>query len=95
MKGSSEDGLDARRLGPNHLTLCFVRAKLLQSCLTLQFYELHSPPGCSVHGILQARILEWAAISSSQPGVKPASLMPPTSAGGFLTASAAREARTF
>ena len=31
-----------------------------------------SPPGCSVHGILQARILEWGAISfsrgSSWPG---------------------------
>ena len=24
----------------------------------------YSPPGFSVHGILQARILEWAAISS-------------------------------
>ena len=31
-----------------------------------------SPPGSSIHGILQARILEWVAISfskgSSQPG---------------------------
>ena len=25
-----------------------------------------SPPGSSVHGILQARILEWVAISSSR-----------------------------
>ena len=25
----------------------------------------YSPPGSSVHGILQARILEWVAISSS------------------------------
>ena len=23
-----------------------------------------SPPGCSVHGILQARVLEWGAIAS-------------------------------
>ena len=33
-----------------------------------------SPPGSPVHGILQARILEWIAISfsrgSSQPGIK-------------------------
>ena len=33
------------------------------------------PPGSSVHGILQARILEWVAIpisrGSSQPGIKP------------------------
>ena len=38
-----------------------------------------SPPGSSVHGTLQARILEWAAISSSRdlpnPGIELASLM--------------------
>ena len=28
----------------------------------------HSPPGSSVHGIFQARILEWVAISFSTPG---------------------------
>ena len=27
----------------------------------------YSPPGSSNHGILQARILEWVAISSSRP----------------------------
>ena len=36
-----------------------------------------SPPGSSVHGILQARILEWVAIcfsrGSSNPGIKPGS----------------------
>ena len=35
-----------------------------------------SPPGSSVHGILQARILEWIAKilqGSSQPGIKPRS----------------------
>ena len=36
-----------------------------------------SPPGSSVHGIFQARILEWVAISSSgdlsNPGIKPRS----------------------
>jgi len=35
----------------------------------------YSPPGPSVHGILQARILEWVAISSSRgdlpiPGIE-------------------------
>ena len=30
-----------------------------------------SPPGSSVHGILQARILEWAAISSSRGSPPP------------------------
>ena len=37
----------------------------LQSCPTLCDPMDHSPLGCSVHGILQARILEWVAISSS------------------------------
>ena len=35
-----------------------VRAKSLQSCPTLCHPVDHSPPGCSVHEILQARILE-------------------------------------
>ena len=37
-----------------------------QSSLTLCDPMDESPPGSSVHGILQARILIWAAISSSQ-----------------------------
>ena len=40
-------------------------AKSLQSCLTLCDPMDGSPPGSSVHGILQARILEWVAISLS------------------------------
>ena len=40
-------------------------AKLLQSCLTLWDPIDSSPPGSYVHGILQARILEWVAISFS------------------------------
>ena len=40
--------------------LC-VCAKSLQSCLTLCDPMARSPPGSSVHGILQARMLEWAA----------------------------------
>ena len=39
-------------------------AKLLQLCLTLCDPMDYSLPGSSVHGILQARILEWVAISS-------------------------------
>ena len=37
-------------------------AKLLQSCPTLCDPIDGSPPGSSVPGILQARILEWVAI---------------------------------
>ena len=42
-----------------------VRAKSLQLCLTLCDPMCRSPPGSSVRGILQARILEWVAMSSS------------------------------
>ena len=40
-------------------------AKLLQSCPTLCDPIDGSPPGSAVPGILQARTLEWVAISFS------------------------------
>ena len=40
-------------------------AKLLQSCPTLCDPIDSSPPGSTVPGILQARTLEWVAISFS------------------------------
>ena len=40
-------------------------AKSLQSCLTLCDPIDGSPPGSPVPGILQARALEWVAISSN------------------------------
>ena len=40
----------------------YVHAKSLQMCLTLCNPTDYSPPGFSVHGTLQARILEWVAI---------------------------------
>ena len=40
-------------------------AKSLQSCLALCSLIDDSPPGSSVPGILQARILEWVDISFS------------------------------
>ena len=46
-------------------TLC-VHAKSLQSCPTLYDPMDCSPPGSSIHGILQARILEWVAICLSK-----------------------------
>ena len=42
--------------------LCFVA----QSCPTLCDPTDYSPPGSSVHGILQARTLEWVAVPSSR-----------------------------
>ena len=43
-----------------------MHAKLLQSCPTLCDPIDGSPPGSSVHRILQARILEWVAVSFSK-----------------------------
>ena len=40
--------------------------EVTQSCPTPSDPMDCSPPGSSVHGILQARILEWAAISFSK-----------------------------
>ena len=56
-----------------------------------------SLPDSSVHGILQARILEWVAITHLQgifpdPGIKPSSLMSPALVGGFSTTRATWEA---
>ena len=41
-----------------------------QSCLTLCDPMDCSTPGTSVHGILQARILEWVAISFSRSSIQ-------------------------
>ena len=53
-----------------------MKVAVAQSCPTLRPRDC-SPPGSSVHGILQERILEWVAISfsrgSSQPRIKPGS----------------------
>ena len=48
-----------------------------------------SPPGCSVHGILQARILEWVSMPSSRASSQPKyqtciSLKSPALAGEFF-----------
>ena len=68
-----------------------VPANSLQSCSTLCDPMDCSPPGSSVHGILQARILEWAAISSckriSQTQGLSAILMSPALAGKLFTTS--------
>ena len=59
--------------------LSSLKVKLLvtQSCPTLWGPMDCSPPGSSVHGILQPRILEWVAISFSEdlqnPGIEPKS----------------------
>ena len=48
------------------MSLACVCAKSLQLCLTLCEPMHCSPPGSSVNGILQARILNWVAMPSSR-----------------------------
>ena len=48
-----------------------VKVLVAQSCPTLCGPMDCSPPGSSVHGILQARRLEWVAISFSKGSSRP------------------------
>ena len=48
---------------PVHFLQRESESEVAQSCPTLYNPMDCSPPGSSVHGILQARILEWVAIS--------------------------------
>ena len=58
-----------------------MHARSLQSCLTLCDPLDCSPQGSSVYGILQARLLEWVAMSSSRdlsdPEIEPESSVIP------------------
>ena len=61
--------------GPKELK---VKVKVASLCLTLCHPMDCRPPGSSVHGILQAKILEWYLFSSPRdlpnPGIEPRSL---------------------
>ena len=66
--------------GPDCLHLCYcmnenststLLAKSLQSSLSLCNHMDCSPPGPSAHGIFQARIREWVAISSPMGSSQP------------------------
>ena len=71
-----------------------MHAKSLQLCPTLCDPMDCSPPGSPVHGILQARVLEWVAMPCPPPGgfpnpaTEPTSLRSPALAGGFFTTGA-------
>ena len=70
---------------------CFSRVRLFVTLWT-------SPPGSSVHGILQERILEWVAVLTSRgsfnPGIKPVSHTSLALTGGFFTTSTTWKARS-
>ena len=76
-----------------------LHAKSLLLCLTLCDPTDHSPPGSSVQGMLQARILEWVVMPPPgdlpNPGIEPATFMSCALASGFFTTSATWEARMF
>ena len=56
-----------------------------QTCLTLCDTIDCSPSGSSVHGISQARMPEWVAISCSRGSSQPRDQTPQVLAGGFFT----------
>ena len=58
--------LSSPHYGQAYTFIVAVCAKALQSCPTLCDPMDCSLPGSSVHGILQARILEWVAMPSSR-----------------------------
>ena len=45
-------------------------SKVAQLCPTLPDPMDCSPPGSSIHGIFQARVLEWGAIAFSSVGMR-------------------------
>ena len=61
-------------------TIVYDSSEVAQSCPTLCDPVDYSPPGSSVRGILQARILEWEACPSPgnlpDPGIEPGSPAP-------------------
>ena len=66
------------------------------SCPTLCNLMDCSPPGSSVHGILQARVLEWVAIPSSRGSSRPRNrTLVSLIADRFFTVWATREALHF
>ena len=72
-----------------HLCVC------AQSCLTLCDSTDRSLSDDCVHGIFQARTLEWVAIPTPgelpDPGIEPGSLVTPAMAGGFFVNCTTRE----
>ena len=68
-----------------------VKVKSLSTVLTLCDPMDCSLPGSSLHGILQARILEWVAISFSRGSSQPMDQTQVSTVDGFFTIWATRE----
>ena len=79
-----------RRAMPNN-----VQSEVTQSCLTLCDPMDCSLSGSSIHGIFQARVLEWIAISFSRGSSRPRNRTRVSRiAGRCFTVWATREAKT-
>ena len=75
--------------------VCAVLCLVIQSCPTLCDPMDCSLPGSSVHGILQARIIEWATMPSSRGSSQPRDRNQVFHiAGRFFTSWVTREAQT-
>ena len=87
--GFGPPGLTSEGLGP---VFCVCACQVVKSCPTLCDPMDCSPPGSSVHGILQAT--HRSGLPCPPPGdlpdlgIKPASLTSPALAGKFFTTSA-------
>ena len=85
-------------LGITHCILFEVKVKVLVAHLCLTLYDPMdcSLPGSSIHGILQARILEWVAIPFSRASAQPRDQTQVSRiAGGFFTSCDTREAQEY
>ena len=73
--GRKEHGVRGENLRQRHTLLTFgcVCVLVTQSCPTLCDPMDCSLPGSSVHGILQATILQWVAVDLPDPGIEPGS----------------------
>ena len=76
--------------------LCAVLCLVARSCPTLCDPMDCSLPGSSVHGILQARMLEWVAMPSSRESSQLRDWTQVSHiAGGFFTIWATRETQEY
>ena len=74
--------------------ICCVLCSVAQLCLTLCDPMDCNPPGSSIHGILQARTLEWVAMPSSRGSSRPGDRTQVSwIAGRFFTSWATRKAQ--
>ena len=67
-----------------HIYICSYLLLVTQSCLTPCDPMDCSPPGSTVHGILQARILEWVAKPSTRASFQPRNWTVISCVGGYI-----------